>query len=122
VFVWSDQDQGTVLSVAKDRVADFNSSAGSYNSAEGDSLDLSGLFADMSVTDGVSAETVINVDDSSGYTVFKIKVDGVLLGNNLEIRLTDVAKTDLMASYDASSTSEADFLQHLIDNSLLQIS
>ncbi len=119
-FVWSNQDQGTVLSVAKDQVADFNSSAGSYNSAEGDSLDLSGLFADMSVTNGVSADQVINVDDASGDTVFSIKVDGALL-HNLEIRLTDVAKTDLMASYDDSGTSEADFLQHLIDNALLQI-
>jgi hypothetical protein len=120
VFVWSDQDQGTVLSVARDQVAYFNSSAGSYNSAEGDSLDWSGLFADMSVTDGVSADQVINVDDSSGDTVFNIKVDGALL-HNLEIRLTDVSKTDLMASYDDSSTSEADFLQNLIDDSLLQI-
>jgi hypothetical protein len=74
----------------------------------------------MSVTDGVSADQVINVDDSSGDTVFNIKVDGALL-HNLEIRLTDVSKTDLMASYDDSSTSEADFLQHLIDDSLLQI-
>ena len=113
-FTWSAGDQGNILFPAKDTVIDFNSSGGSYSDTESDALDLTGLLAGLSITNGTTASTVIDVTDNGANTEFSIRPDGAI-GNTQKITLEGLNMSDLVANY----SDESDFLQQLINNNLL---
>ncbi|ARN75145.1 type I secretion C-terminal target domain-containing protein [Oceanicoccus sagamiensis] len=116
-FTWSDGDEGSLLFVNRDTVHDFNRGSGSYDNMEGDTLNLAGLLTGMNIITGADADAVIDVDDSSGSTVFTLRVDGALFRNQ-EITLENVDKNDLFG-VGGSVVSEDVFLQKLINDTTL---
>lgn len=78
-------------------------------------MDLSGLLSGMGVSDGITADAVINVREDSGNTLFEIQVDGAT-NHNQVITLEGVSKSDLVPG---GYADDADFLQQLIDNNTL---
>lgn len=102
-FVWSDGDEGSLLAKS-DTVFDFDK-------AEGDIIDISALLSGMGITDGVSADTIIDLSESGGSTLLEIRDASF----KQDITLEGVAMTDLVASY----TDEQDFLQQLITDGTL---
>nr|WP_233217596.1 Ig-like domain-containing protein [Photobacterium sp. GB-1] len=107
-FVFKAEDQGTSSSPAQDTIVDFDVTANS------DNIDLRAIL--NNVTDGISADNFIDITENNGSVTLHIKENGEDISQ--EITLENVNK-DTLYSNDASTTTDAELLQKMIDDNNL---
>ncbi|GAD30247.1 autotransporter adhesin [Photobacterium leiognathi lrivu.4.1] len=108
-FVFKAEDQGTSSDPAQDTIVDFDVTANS------DNIDLRAIL--NNVTDGISADNYIDITEKNGSVTLHIKDNGEDITQ--EITLENVNKEKLYGN-DASTTTDAELLQKMIeDNNLL---
>ncbi len=125
VFRWELNDQGSTSSPAVDVVKDFNSGAGTYQTSEGDKLDLADLL--VGEAKGTDIGNLLNyhhVDvNSAGEAVVNISSQGQFTNGQFDVAKVDqsivlenVSLADLGFN---SSTSQADMIQQLLQQGKL---
>ncbi|MAA64047.1 MAG: hypothetical protein CL581_04605 [Alteromonadaceae bacterium] len=107
-FLFRASDTGSSGSPALDQITDFSV-------ADTDSIDLSDLATGF--TTGADFDAIVDLSESGGSTTLSIDLgDGN--GTVQQIELANVSKDDLYGA-DASSVSDADILQRMIDDQTL---
>jgi len=107
-FLFRASDTGSSGSPALDQITDFSV-------ADTDSIDLSDLATGF--TTGADFDAIVDLSESGGSTTLSIDLgDGN--GTVQQIELANVSKDDLYGA-DASSVSDADILQRMIDDQSL---
>nr|WP_318520473.1 RTX toxin [Photobacterium leiognathi] len=107
-FVFKAEDQGTSSNPAQDTIVDFDVTANS------DNIDLRAIL--NNVTDGISADNYIDITEKNGSVTLHIKDNGEDITQ--EITLENVNKKTLYGN-DASTTTDAELLQKMIDDNNL---
>ncbi|WP_407083602.1 T1SS-143 repeat domain-containing protein [Photobacterium leiognathi] len=108
-FLFKTENQGTISEPAQDTIVDFDVTANS------DNIDLRAIL--NNVTDGISADNYIDITEKNGSVTLHIKDNGEDITQ--EITLENVNKETLYGN-DASTTTDAELLQKMIeDNNLL---
>nr|WP_318418052.1 type I secretion C-terminal target domain-containing protein [Photobacterium leiognathi] len=107
-FVFKPEDLGTSAVPAQDTILDFDTTKDS------DNIDLSAILSN--VTDGISADNYIDITENNGSVTLHVKDNGTDVTQ--EITLDTVSKEALYGA-DASSATEAEILQKMIDDNNL---
>nr|WP_258191795.1 type I secretion C-terminal target domain-containing protein [Photobacterium leiognathi] len=107
-FVFKSEDLGTSATPAQDTILDFDTTKDS------DNIDLSAILSN--VTDGISADNYIDITENNGSVTLHVKDNGADVTQ--EITLDTVSK-DALYGADASSATEAELLQKMIDDNNL---
>nr|WP_318476879.1 type I secretion C-terminal target domain-containing protein [Photobacterium leiognathi] len=107
-FVFKPEDLGTSAAPAQDTILDFDTTKDS------DNIDLSAILSN--VTDGISADNYIDITENNGSVTLHVKDNGADVTQ--EITLDTVSK-DALYGADASSATEAEILQKMIDDNNL---
>ncbi|PSW66042.1 RTX toxin [Photobacterium leiognathi subsp. mandapamensis] len=107
-FVFKSEDLGTSAAPAQDTILDFDTTKDS------DNIDLSAILSN--VTDGISADNYIDITENNGSVTLHVKDNGADVTQ--EITLDTVSK-DALYGADASSATEAEILQKMIDDNNL---
>ncbi len=107
-FVFKSEDLGTSATPAQDTILDFDTTKDS------DNIDLSAILSN--VTDGISADNYIDITENNGSVTLHVKDNGADVTQ--EITLDTVSK-DVLYGADASSATEAEILQKMIDDNNL---
>ncbi len=107
-FVFKSEDLGTLAAPAQDTILDFDATANT------DNIDLSAILSN--VTDGISADNYIDITENNGSVTLHVKDNGADVTQ--EITLDNVSK-DALYGADASSATEAELLQKMIDDNNL---
>ncbi len=108
-FLFQDEKQETSAMPAQYTIVDFDAAANS------DNIDLRTIL--NNVTDGISADNYIDITEKNGSVTLHIKDNGEDITQ--EITLENVNKETLYGN-DASTTTDAELLQKMIeDNNLL---
>ncbi|WP_439787889.1 T1SS-143 repeat domain-containing protein [Photobacterium leiognathi] len=107
-FVFKSEDLGTSATPAQDTILDFDTTKDS------DNIDLSAILSN--VTDGISADNYIDITENNGSVTLHVKDNGADVTQ--EITLDTVSK-DALYGADASSATEAEILQKMIDDNNL---
>jgi Ca2+-binding RTX toxin-like protein len=111
-FRWDDGDQGTEGVVASDIITDFEVGI--------DKIDLDGLLGTNDASTGILADDFIDLsEDANGNTVISIHTGGAGAPVDQEIILDGVSLDQLYGG-NTAGVSEADILQKLIDDQILQ--
>ncbi|WP_305374116.1 type I secretion C-terminal target domain-containing protein [Photobacterium leiognathi] len=107
-FVFKPEDLGTSATPAQDTILDFDTTKDS------DNIDLSAILSN--VTDGISADNYIDITENNGSVTLHVKDNGTDVTQ--EITLDTVSK-DALYGADASSATDAEILQKMIDDNNL---
>ncbi|MBP2698698.1 RTX toxin [Photobacterium sp. CAIM 1937] len=107
-FIFKSEDLGTLAAPAQDTILDFDATANT------DNIDLSAILSN--VTDGISADNYIDITENNGSVTLHVKDNGADVTQ--EITLDNVSK-DALYGADASSATEAELLQKMIDDNNL---
>ncbi len=107
-FAFKSEDLGTSSTPAQDTILDFDTTKDS------DNIDLSAILSN--VTDGISADNYIDITENNGSVTLHVKDNGADVTQ--EITLDTVSK-DALYGADASSATEAEILQKMIDDNNL---
>ena len=100
-------DGGTAGSPSTDTIMNFD------YSADSDAIDLSGILVGLNITDGASADAVIDFGETASGIEIQVKPDESQVEQI--IVLDNVSRDDLYGG-NASGVSEAELLQKMIDD------